>query len=285
MGPVSSGRSFSPRAVSPPPGGWHRLLRELPWLLRAAGRGRPQKPPPHPPWWHWRAVVKLDPDRGLPDSALDQVLEAAPDALVVGGTQGITAEKVLALLSRLERSRTRIPVWLEVSAGEAAIPGVGGYLIPHVLNAGDPRWCGRAQAAALASLIPRFGWIVPWDRLWPAAYLVLNPDSAVARLTGSAPPPPDEAVGYAALAGRLLRLPLLYVEYSGRLGDLALVDRLRRAAGPSCRVWYGGGIDGPAPAAAAARRAHTVVVGNAAHTSPGRLAGIVEAVRGAPAPP
>ncbi|BDG61687.1 heptaprenylglyceryl phosphate synthase [Caldinitratiruptor microaerophilus] len=230
-------------------------------------------------------MIKLDPDRALSARALELVLATGADALLVGGTQGITAEKVLGLLGRLEAALRRPPVWLEVSSPAAAVPGAPGYLVPFVLNAGDPTWTGRAQAEALGAMLPRLGAILPWERLWPAAYLILNPDSAAARLTAAEAPPPETAVGYAALAGRLLRLPLLYVEYSGRFGDTQLLDRLRRAAGPSCRVWYGGGVDSGARAAAAARAAHAVVVGNAAHEVPDRLSEIAAAVRATPPPP
>lgn len=283
-------KSPTPAASPPrfvPPGGWLRLAREIPCLVRGRlirARRAPAGGAP-PPWWRWRLVIKLDPDRPLSARALERVLDSGADALLIGGTQGITEAKVLELLRRLEAARHRPPVWLEVSALSAAVPGAPGYLVPFVLNAGDPAWAGRAQAEALGAILPRLGAIVPWERLWPAAYLILNPDSAAARLTAAVAPPPETAAGYAALAGRLLRLPLLYVEYSGRFGDPELVGRLRRAAGPSCRVWYGGGVDSGARAAQVARAAHAVVVGNAAHEVPERLGEIAAAVRATPLPP
>lgn len=277
----------APRPGFVPAGGWLGLVREVPWLVRARLTGARHTPAggAPPPWWRWRLVIKLDPDRPLSARALELVLHCGPDAILVGGTQGITTAKVLATVRRLEAARRCPPVWLEVSSPAAAVPGAPGYFVPFVLNAGDPTWTGRAQAEALGAILPRLGAILPWERLWPAAYLILNPDSAAARLTAAEAPPPETAAGYAALAGRLLRLPLLYVEYSGRFGDTQLLDRLRRAAGPSCRVWYGGGVDSGARAAGAARAAHAVVVGNAAHEVPERLDEIAAAVRATPPPP
>lgn len=280
----------APRAAAPPgvPGGWRRLLAEVPGALwRALGTRRAGPGPGGapggaglPPWWRWRHVVKLDPDRPLSDAALRQVLACGTDAVVVGGTQGITAAKVLALLDRLQGAP--VPVALEVSAPGAAVPGVGTYFIPLVLNAGDPRWLAGDPAAALADLLPRYGPLIPWERMWPAAYLVQNPAAAAAQKTGARPAPPHLAAGYAALAARVWRLPLIYVEYSGTFGDPDLVAAVRRAAGPTCRVWYGGGVDTPDRAAAMARAAHTVVVGNAAHTCPECLPATVAAVRSVP---
>lgn len=256
------------------PGGWRRLLRELPAAIRR--RLAPPAPGAAPPWWEWRHVVKLDPDRPLTDAALGQVLASGTDAVVVGGTQGITQNKVLTLLDRLRGAPC--PVALEVSDPGAAVPGVDIYLIPLVLNAAEPAWLGQAQAQVLAGLLPGFGPLIPWERMWPVAYLVQNPESAVGARTGARPLTPAAAAGYAALAARLWRLPLLYVEYSGRYGDPALVAAVRAAAGPGARVWYGGGITGAAQAVAMVRAADAVVVGNLAHTLPEKVAETVRAL-------
>jgi len=272
-----------PRRLTPP-GGWRRLLREVPGALgrllgrRAAGPVRD----PLPPWWHWRHVTKLDPDRPLGDAALAAVLASGTDAILVGGTQGITGAKVLRLLNRLEGSP--VPVALEVSEPEAAIPGVGLYFIPLLLNSREDRWLMAPQAVAMGRLLPRYGALIPWERMWPSAYLVLNPEAAVARRTDAIPLGAAEAAGCAAVVGRIWRLPLFYLEYSGRFGDPDLVRRVKAAAGPGCRVWYGGGIRSPEQAAAMARVADTVVVGNLAHLEPERLAATVQAVRSVPPP-
>lgn len=259
------------------PGGWRRLLAEIgPTLVRRFRGGAGDVLPP-PPWWYWRHVVKLDPDRPVVPTALAQLYASGTDAVVVGGTQGITAAKVLSLLERLRQAPC--PVALEVSDPSAAVPAVAAYFVPLVLNAGETRWIAGSQAGVLADLLPRYGHLIPWERMWPAAYLVQNPDSAVGRRTGAGVASRSEATGFGALAGRLWRLPLMYVEYSGCYGDPELVRAVRRAAGSGCRVWYGGGIESPDQARAMAAAAHTVVVGNLAHHHPERIAATVRAVR------
>lgn len=259
-----------------PPGGWRRLLAEVPGAVRRLVRPEPARATP-PPWWHWRHITKLDPDRPLTDETLEAILTSGTDAIVVGGTQGITQSKVLWLLERLQGSP--VPVALEVSEPGAAVPGVGTYFIPLLLNSGGDQWLAMPQAVALGRLLGRYGRLIPFERMWPAAYLVLNPDSAVAQRTGAQPLGAAEAAGAAALVGRVWRLPLVYVEYSGVFGDPALVAGVRAAAGPGCRVWYGGGIWTPEQAATMIRVADAVVVGNMAHLEPERLAATVQAVR------
>lgn len=237
---------------------------------------------PHPPWHHWRHLTKLDPDRDLPDRHLDLVRSSGTDALVVGGTQGITAAKVQSLLARV--TGLGIPVALEVSTAAAALPGAEMYLIPLVLNTPAARWVVGDQARTLAVLLPEFGPLIPWDAMWSACYLVLNPQSAAGQLTGATGLNAEEASGYAALVGRLLRLPLLYIEYSGRFGDPALVAAARAAAGPACRLWYGGGIRTPAQARTMAELADAVVIGNAVYDAPETLSDLVAVVGSTPGP-
>lgn len=230
------------------------------------------------PWHTWRHAVKLDPERPLSEAALAAVLTCGTDAILIGGSSGVTHENTWRLLGRV-RERG-LPVALEVSSPALAAPGADLYLIPSVLNTADAGWVVGRHARVAAML----GDIIPWGLLVPEAYIVLNPESTVARLTGATCDLDDVAVaGYAALAGQLWRLPLVYVEYSGTFGDPQTVYSARRAAG-AARVIYGGGIDSAAAAATMAAVADTVVVGNLVYTAPERLAETVRAVR-AQAPP
>jgi len=225
------------------------------------------------PWHTWRHAVKLDPERPLSEAALASVLCCGTDAVIIGGSSGVTRENTGSLLERL-RGRG-LPVALEVSSPAIAAPGADLYLIPSVLNTADAGWVVGRHARVAAML----GDIIPWDLLLPEAYIVLNPESTVARLTGADCDLDDVAVaGYAALAGQLWRLPLVYVEYSGTFGDPQTVFNIRRAAG-AARVVYGGGIDSAAAAAAMAAVADTVVVGNLVYQAPERLIETVRSVR------
>lgn len=228
-------------------------------------------------------VTKLDPDRPLEARRLQAVAASGTDALVIGGTQGITRAKVLHLLRRL--AGAPVPVLVEVSHEACALPGADGYLVPLVLNAGHPDWLGARHARALAAL----GRLVPWERVLAEGYVVANPESAVARLVGvRRAPDPRQAAGYAWLGAGLMRLPVIYLEYSGRFGGTRLLaamraalDGVRAAGGWRPLLVYGGGVDGAERARAVLDHADAVVVGNAVYRDDGldRLAASVAAVR------
>ncbi len=233
--------------------------------------------PPAPNWRMWRHVTKLDPERALSDEALALIYASGTDAIVVGGSTGMTQDSVLGLFGRL--SDSPVPVALEVSTMESAMPGPALFLIPLVLNTPDSRWMGGAQAQAMAGLLPVVGEYIPWDLLLPEAYLVLNPTATVARVTGAdAAIDAATAAAYAAFAGRVLRLPLIYVEYSGAFGDMDLLRAVKEQAGGAHMV-YGGGVQSGSQAAEAGRWADTVVVGNLVYTNPERLRETVLALK------
>ncbi|HWI53789.1 MAG TPA: heptaprenylglyceryl phosphate synthase [Symbiobacteriaceae bacterium] len=233
--------------------------------------------PPAPQWRAWRHVTKLDPDRPLSPGLLEAVYTSGTDAIMLGGSTGMTREAVLGMLSRLQEAP--VPVALEVSSLESAMPGAGLFFIPLVLNTADAGWMGGAQAMALRNILPVYGSFIPWHLLVPEAYLVLNPDSTVARLTGADTALDSAtAAAYAAFAGRVLRLPLIYVEYSGTFGDMDLLRAVAENAGDA-HVVYGGGILAGEQAARAGAHAGTVVVGNLVYRDPGRLRETVAAVK------
>lgn len=207
----------------------------------------------------FRHMFKLDPDKPISDEDLEAICFSGTDAIVVGGTQNIRYEDVAALLSRLRRYTC--PVVLEVSDQKAIVPGFDHYFIPFVLNAEDPEWFLKPHVRAIQT----FGGLIPWDQLSAVGYLVLNPDSAVARLTQCRIPlSDDEVLAYGRLAAHLLKLPFFYLEYSGTFGDVQLVEKvgtqLKKESG--IHLLYGGGITSSQEAQAMLKGADTIVVGN-----------------------
>ncbi len=201
-------------------------------------------------------MFKLDPDRPIGDSALEQICLSGSDAVIVGGTRGITYANTAELLLRIRRYD--IPCVLEVSDQAAIVDGFDLYFIPIVLNSASSEWMvGRHQQA-----VRQYGSLLPWERVVAEGYVILNGQSAAAQVT-SARTEMDEAdvLAYARTADKLFRFPIFYVEYSGAFGRMDWVKR-SAAVLEQARLFYGGGIDSAEKAREASRAADTIVVGN-----------------------
>ena len=80
----------------------------------------------------WRHIFKLDPAKEIDAEALEKVCESGTDAIIIGGSDGVTLDNVIDLLMRIRRYA--VPVALEVSTIESITPGFDFYFIPSVLN-------------------------------------------------------------------------------------------------------------------------------------------------------
>lgn len=223
----------------------------------------------------WKHVFKLDPEKTLDDAALDAICLSGTDAIMVGGSSGVTFENTVDLMSRVRRYE--LPCVLEVSDLEAIVPGFDLYMIPMVLNSRDPKWIvGQHQQA-----IESYGYMIPWELLVTEGYVVLNSDSTVARLTEADTSLDAEgAAAYAQVADRLMSLPVVYVEYSGTFGDMELVKRVQRSL-TNARLFYGGGIQDYDTAAKAAAGCDTIIVGNVIYEDLDKALSTVRAVTSA----
>lgn len=204
----------------------------------------------------WKHVFKLDPDKEISPEDLEQICESGTDAVIIGGTDNVTFDNTINLLSRVRKYT--VPCVLEISNLEAVTPGFDFYFIPTILNSSKPDWIVGFQHAALKE----FGSFINWDELIAEGYCILNGDSKVAKLTEAKTNLTDEDVeAYAMLADKLLHLPIFYIEYSGRFGDMDKVKSAKKAL-DNAILFYGGGIKSSEQAEEAAQYADTVVVGN-----------------------
>lgn len=222
----------------------------------------------------WRHTFKLDPDKEIDDDALEAICESGTDAIIVGGTYGVTFDNTLALMSRIRRYA--VDAVLEISSLEAVVPGFDAYFVPLVLNAGDPDWIFAPHVSGLLA----YGSYIHWDEIITEGYLVANPEAGVARLT-KARPIADAAAAkaYAQVATRICHLPIVYLEYSGTYGDPEVARACKAGAGEA-HFFYGGGIRTPEQAAEMAAIADTVVVGNLVYEDVKAALATVAAVKG-----
>ncbi|WP_223702101.1 heptaprenylglyceryl phosphate synthase [Sutcliffiella deserti] len=221
----------------------------------------------------WQHVFKLDPNKEITDEDLELVCESGTDAILVGGTDGVTLDNVLHLMSRVRRYS--LPCVLEVSNIESVTPGFDFYFIPTVLNSGKTDWVVDLQIEA----IKEYGDIMNWDEIVAEGYCILNPDCKAARLTEAKTNlEQDDIIAYARLAEKMFNLPIFYLEYSGMYGDADLVKAAKDTL-ETTQLFYGGGITSAEQAKEMAQHADTIVVGNVVYDDLEEALKTVRAVR------
>ncbi|TQR15469.1 heptaprenylglyceryl phosphate synthase [Psychrobacillus soli] len=204
----------------------------------------------------WRHIFKLDPAKEIGAQALEQVCESGTDAIIIGGSDGVTLDNVIDLLMRIRRYA--VPVALEVSTIESITPGFDFYFIPSVLNSQQTKWVKDLHHAATKE----FGEVMNWDEIIPEGYCILNPDCKAAKLTNAKQPETEEdIIAYAQMVEHLFKFPIFYMEYSGMYGDVEVVKKVK-AGLQNTTLYYGGGIKTATQAREMATYADTIIVGN-----------------------
>jgi phosphoglycerol geranylgeranyltransferase len=212
------------------------------------------------PWDDWDHIVKLDPDKSLAEGeTFEDVCETGTDALEIGGTTGMTEEKMNRVIAAC--GKYDVPIYQEPSNPAVVVERdeLDGYLVPTVLNAGDPFWITGAHKE----------WAriddIDWSRTFSEGYIVLNPDSSVAEYTSAdCDLTPEEVEAYAEVAEHQFGQPIVYVEYSGTFGDPEVVAAAQDGL-DDATLFYGGGIHDYDSAYTMAEHADTVVVGDLVH--------------------
>jgi putative glycerol-1-phosphate prenyltransferase len=210
---------------------------------------------------HWRHLFKLDPEKTISEDDLNRLLLSDTDGFIVGGSTGVTYDAVWRLCQRI---KTENKLCLcEVSDLHAIVSNCDGYLIPVVLNAQNVKWIFEPHLSAIKQFVDA----IPWEKLLVEGYLVMNPDSAVGQLVDAKYPISlGEGVAYAQLVEKLLKFPLFYLEYSGKMGDLTFIQTLK-AQLKHTHLVYGGGISSLTDALAILPLVDTIVVGNIIYES------------------
>ena len=220
------------------------------------------------PWSEWDHVLKIDPDKDLVgEETFEDVVRTGTDAIEVGGTLDVTAEKMERVIDACRKYD--VPLYQEPSDPTVVVDddALAGYLVPSVLNTADPFFLLGAHKEWA-----RIG-DVPWEKTTLEAYVVLNPDASVAEFArADCDQSAEDVAAYAAVAERMFNQEIVYVEYSGTFGDpekvAAAADALEAAT-----LFYGGGVHDYDSARTMAEHADVVVVGDLVHEAG------VEAVR------
>lgn len=208
----------------------------------------------------WKHIFKLDPAKEISDEHLEQVCESGTDAIIVGGTDNVTLDGVLDLLSSIRRYA--VPCILEVSDMEIITPGFDYYFIPMVMNSKEKKWMMDIQHRA----IKQYKDIMNWDEIFVEGYCILNKDAKAFTHTNCMLPDEQDVEAYAYMAEHVFHLPIFYLEYSGTYGDPSLVKNAKAQLNNTL-LFYGGGIETADQAKAMKEHADVIIVGNSVYTN------------------
>ncbi|WP_087974675.1 heptaprenylglyceryl phosphate synthase [Oceanobacillus rekensis] len=208
----------------------------------------------------WKHIFKLDPAKEISDEDLDLICESGTDAVIVGGTDNVTLDGVLDLLSRIRRSHT-VPCILEISDEEALTPGFDFYFIPLVLNSKEKKYMMDLQHKAIKEYID----MMEYSEIFFEGYCILNEDAKAFKHSNSYLPDANDVKAYAYMAEHVFHLPIFYVEYSGTYGDPQLVSEVKEEL-DNTLLFYGGGIENSVQAKEMKEHADVIIVGNSIYT-------------------
>jgi len=209
-------------------------------------------------WKKWKHITKLDPDKSNSPKLIDRVMNSGTDAIMVSGTQRITRKKVERLVDRL--TGRGLPIIIEPANKKAVSFNVDYVFIPFVLNSNRKWWVLDAHVDWIINF-KRNNEKIFWNRVMPEAYVVLNPDSAVARVTKSKTNiSHEEILAYIEFADSFIKFPIIYIEYSGVYGNPEIV-KIAHNNVRNARIFYGGGINSKEKAKEMSQYA-TIIVGN-----------------------
>ena len=214
-------------------------------------------------WQNFRHITKLDPDKKNTPEILKIVNESKTDAIMISGTQGITKSNVNDLYKVLKETTDK-QLLVEPVHKSDIIYDIDFIYIPVVLNTSIMEWVQNMHVDWLGDLV-KANKELPWERVVSEGYIILNPESTVAKVTKANTDISNEKVASYASYGQLLGLDAIYLEYSGTYGNVETVKFTKKFIKKS-KLFYGGGITNEHQSKEMLQYSDTIFVGNIIYT-------------------
>ncbi|AEH38639.1 heptaprenylglyceryl phosphate synthase [Halopiger xanaduensis] len=241
-------------------------------------------------WDNTTHATKIDPAKPLP-SDLEPL--TGTDLVIVGGSDGVTAENTLETIEAIDASFPDLPIFQEPYRSDhvstETIDAVDYLSIAAVYNGDREHFVGKhvdlfAEVGQkpdelLGSSVPLIGDLVAskgidavanlTEKVIGEGYVIQHLSSAAANRAGvEAAYSPEQVAGAALATESLYGFPIFYVEYSGTYGGPEDVQAAARYLEDTA-LFYGGGIDSAAKAdEILAAGADAIVVGDCFHDDP-----------------
>lgn len=200
-------------------------------------------------------IFKLDPAKEIDDTSLAKIVKSDTDLILVSGTDNVTENNVLDLLVRIRRFN--VPVALEISHPEAVVPGFDHYFIPTVINTTEVKFTHGMLVEALVE----YRNLIDYEDISLLPYIIMNEQCKAFKHAGCHTTGQEEFIAMINMLDKLYKMDYIYIEYSGALGEAALVKEAFDETQHS-RIIYGGGIKSKETAELMSSATDTIVVGN-----------------------
>ena len=238
-------------------------------------------------------ITKVDPAKSLPT---DLSILGETDAIMVGGSDGVTAANTLQTIERIQEDIPDIPVLQEPYSSSHVsrdtMEVADRLAVPAVYNGDNEHFVGKhlglftevgkqpdelfgRNIPVVGGLIAKKGQQAVREiagMIVGEGYVIQHLDSNAARVAGVTERySPDEVAGAALATEAFYGFPIFYIEYSGRYGGPRDVEAAATYLDETILL-YGGGIDRREQTdEILAAGADAVVVGDCFHDDPDRF--------------
>lgn len=237
-------------------------------------------------------ITKVDPAEDVPENL--EIL-AHTDLVIVGGSDGVTRENSLDVIEQIRTQFPRLPLFQEPYSSShvssETIDAVDSLSIPAVYNGDRDSFVakhvdfftevGSKPEEVIGSGLPIVGELIASrgrnaiatisDKILGEGYVIQNPGSKAATVSGvDTPYSPDQVAGAALATESFYGFPIFYIEYSGAYGGPEDVAAAANYLNDTVLL-YGGGIESHQQTEEIlAAGADAVVVGDCFHDDPDR---------------